>query len=191
MNLDCRSTVILGCFEILPRVMNDSRGAFVKTFQAVWFQELGLRGDRLEQYYSVSLPGVLRGIHFQLPPHEHAKLAYCVSGRVLDVAVDIRRKSPTFGQFFQSELSASKGNMVYLDAGLALGFCTLDESAMLVYNLTSVYEPSSDPGIRWDSAGIQWPSDDYLLSERDCKLPGLYDFKSPFIFDLPSDGGAP
>lgn len=183
MNLEANETKLPGCFELNPRVLTDDRGQFVKTFHRRSFETLGLRADWAEQYYSTSQPGVIRGLHFQRPPHDHAKLVFCTAGRVLDVAVDLRRGSPTYGQHIQIELSAQRANMLYLPVGLAHGFCTLDEPATLIYNVTSVYEPSSDTGIRWDSAGIDWPHSSPNLSARDRQFESLSAFDSPFSFD--------
>ena len=183
MNLRLVETTIPGCYELQARQLSDDRGTFVKTYHREWFQSLGLRTDWVEQYYSVSKPGVVRGLHFQLPPHDHAKLVYCISGRVLDVALDLRKGSPTYGEHIRRELSAEKSNMLYLPAGLAHGFSTYGEPATLVYNVTSVYHPASDTGIRWDSAGIKWPHKKPKVSDRDQGFAGFSDFCSPFVFN--------
>lgn len=183
MNLRSIETRIPGCFELQTRPLSDERGTFVKTYHQEWFKSLGLRTDWAEQYYSFSKPGVVRGLHFQLPPHEHAKLVYCIAGRVFDVAFDLRRGSPTYGEYIQLELSAEQANMLYLPAGIAHGFSTFAEPATLVYTVTSGHEPESDTGIRWDSAGIQWPHSSPQLSKRDKTFVALKDFDSPFHFD--------
>ena len=162
--------------------MSDERGTIVKTFQRKWFFELGLCTDWREQYVSVSRERVIRGLHFQLPPHDHVKLVCCVAGSVLDVVLDLRRDSPTFGQHTCLTLCAKKGNMVYLSSGLAHGFLTLSDSATLVYNVSSEYEPTHDTGIRWDSAAIDWPEDSPILTERDKAFVSLAAFESPFTF---------
>ena len=148
-----------------------------------WFSQHGLKTNFAEQYYSVSTRGTLRGFHFQLPPHAHAKMVYCTAGQVLDVAVDLRLQSPTYGQFVCIELSAEQGNIVYLDVGLAHGFYTRSETATLVYNVTSVYAPAYDAGIRWDSIGMPWPDLAPLVSDRDKGFPTLTEFQTPFISD--------
>ena len=163
-------------------MLQDTRGRFIKTFHAERFHEHGLRTDWTEQYYTTSAPGVLRGLHFQRPPHDHAKLVYCIVGQVGDVGVDLRVGSPSYGQYVMLELSAMQGNMLYLPTGLAHGFCTQDEPATLVYNVTTIYNPESDAGIRWDSANIPWPIEKPLLSDRDQGFPGLADFDSPFAY---------
>lgn len=189
MKLDVIKTAIPGCYELQPSALRDSRGAFVKTYHADRFREVGLRTDWAEQYYTTSVPGVLRGLHFQLPPHDHAKLVYCIVGRVLDVAVDLRVGSPSYGQCVTLELSAERGNMIYLPSGLAHGFCTQDQPATLVYNVTSVYQRESDAGIRWDSVNIPWPLTNPLLSERDQSFSTLAAFDSPFAYQTARRAG--
>ena len=168
-----------GCYELQSTVNRDGRGLFAKTFHETLFKDLGLRSDFVEQYYSFSRRGVIRGMHYQSPPMDHAKLIYCVQGRVLDVALDMRRKSVTYLQYFVNELSADLANMVYLESGFAHGFYVLSDSAVLVYNVTSVFSPEHDQGIRWNSFGMRWPESDPILSVRDANLPLLADI-SPF-----------
>jgi len=182
MNLARLETPIPGCVELRPYRLADSRGIFVKTFHRNSFETLGLRTDWAEQYYSVSQPGVLRGLHFQRPPHEHAKLVYCIAGRVLDIALDLRQGSPTYGEHCSVVLSAETANVLYLPPGLAHGFCTYDQPATMLYNVTSVYDPKTDSGIRWDSAGIAWPHEFPQLSDRDQTFPALADFATPFNY---------
>ena len=174
--------IIPGCFEIQPTVLKDERGLFVKTFHEQIFAEHGLETHFSEIYYSRSYKGVLRGLHFQVPPHDHAKLIYCLVGKVKDVVVDLRVGSPTYGKFASFILSAETANMIYVPRGLAHGFYTLSDSAIMVYNVTSVYSPQHDTGIRWDSVGIDWPSDKPIISERDGRFVPLADFESPFRF---------
>jgi dTDP-4-dehydrorhamnose 3,5-epimerase len=182
MTIEKIPTAISGCYELRPAVAADARGTFVKTFQREWFEQQGLRTDWAEQYYSVSRKGVLRGLHFQMPPHEHAKLVFCTAGEVLDAVVDLRVGSPTFGHHVCIALSAERGNMVYLDAGLAHGFYTISESVTLLYNVTSEYAATHDTGIRWDSAGIPWPDGAPQVSDRDRKFLPLAEFASPFRY---------
>ena len=189
MKLDIIPTCITGCYEIQPRVLKDVRGVFVKTFHADCFREAGLCTDWAEHYYTTSDPGVLRGLHFQLPPHDHVKLVYCIAGSVEDVALDLRVGSPTYGKAILLELSAEKGNMIYLPKGLAHGFCAPNEQAILVYNVSSVYKPEADTGIRWDSAGINWSIQNPLLSERDRSFPAFDQFESPFQYLESSNHG--
>jgi len=180
--MEIRETKIPGCYEVQPRLFKDDRGVFVKTFQSKEFRSLGLCSDWREQYYSTSNQGFLRGLHFQLPPHDHAKLVYCIAGSVEDMVLDLRVGSPTYGKTVMLEMSARKGNMIYLPKGLAHGFCTPNEQATLVYNVSSVYESEADSGIRWDSVGVHWPIQNPLLSNRDQSLPTFDEFKSPFDY---------
>jgi dTDP-4-dehydrorhamnose 3,5-epimerase len=173
---------IPGCFEIQPVVFKDERGLFVKTFHEQVFAQHGLETHFAETYYSRSYKGVLRGLHFQVPPYDHAKLVYCIAGRVKDVVVDLRVGSPTYGEFASFLLSAETANMVYVPRGLAHGFYTLSDSAIMMYKVTSVYSPQHDTGIRWDSVGIDWPNDNPIISERDRQFVPLADFQSPFRF---------
>ncbi len=169
--LNC--TEIPGCMEIVSHVRSDGRGRFVKTFHAPWFAAQGLRTDFVEQYYSVSRRRVLRGMHFQKPPAEHAKLVYCLEGLVLDAVVDLRPASATFGKHVVRELSPESGNMLYVPEGFAHGFLVLSNSATLVYSVTSVYTPECDSGFHWQSAGIPWPDASPTVSNRDQHLPPL------------------
>jgi dTDP-4-dehydrorhamnose 3,5-epimerase len=180
--LALKETGLPGCLELQPRVFEDARGRFVKVFNRELFAAHGLETSFAEEYYSSSLPGVLRGLHFQTPPHHHAKLVYCVAGRVMDVAVDLRVGSPTYGRHALVELSMERGNAIYLPSGFAHGFYVPEGEATLVYNVTTGYAPESDAGIRWDSAGIEWPDAAPVVSERDAGFPSLAEFVSPFRY---------
>ena len=182
MKLTCIETPLPGCYVLQSHPVVDQRGCFVKTYHRDWFASLGLRTDWAEQYYSVSQPGVVRGLHFQLPPHDHAKLIYCIAGRVLDIALDLRQGSPSYGEHIRIVLAADQANMLYLPPGLAHGFSTYHQPATLLYNVTSVYHPESDTGIRWDTANIEWPHQNPQLSDRDQTFPTLADFKTPFTY---------
>ncbi len=173
---------IPGCCEIRPTVRIDERGVFVKTFQASSFAALGLAVEFVEQYFSTSKQGVLRGMHFQTPPHDHDKWVYCIDGVVLDAVVDLRVGSPTYQQWEAIELSGERANGLYVPRGVAHGFYVPVESATLVYNVTSEYAPQFDRGIRWDSVRIPWPSAKPLVSVRDASFPELASFESPFQF---------
>jgi dTDP-4-dehydrorhamnose 3,5-epimerase len=176
-------TALAGCYQIIPTILRDERGSFVKVFHEDIFRQHGLAVEYAEEYYSVSHRNVLRGLHFQTPPKQHAKLVYCVQGAVLDAALDLRRGSPSYGQHLTLELSAENGFMLYLPVGLAHGFYTLSEQATMVYKVGSTYSPEHDAGVSWDSAGIAWPTDQPLLSPRDRRFAALADFDSPFQFD--------
>ncbi len=177
-------TEIHGCYELRPTVINDRRGFFAKIFHRPLWEELGLCTDFDEEYVTRSLPGTLRGLHFQAPPMQHHKVVLCLRGSAWDVAVDLRRGSPTYGAHISVNLSCGLANALYLPAGLAHGFCVTGAEALLYYKLSSVYSPEHDTGIRWDSAGISWPIADPILSDRDAALPALEDFESPFSFEV-------
>lgn len=181
MHLETRPTALPGCLELRPPRHADARGLFVKTFHADTFAALGLPTTWAEQFYSHSAAGVLRGLHFQTPPHAHDKLVTCLQGRVWDVVLDLRLGSPTYGRHAVVELSAELGNELFIPAGLAHGFCTLQGTATLLYAVTTGYVPAADAGVRWDSAGIPWPLAEPLLSARDAALPLLADYPSPFL----------
>lgn len=176
------SSPLPGCIEIRPRVVDDARGRFVKVFHDGAFRELGWETGFVEEYYSVSRRNVLRGMHFQRPPVDHAKLVYCVEGAVLDVALDLRRGSPAYGNSVAFDLSADRANMVYLPRGLAHGFLVVSERATLVYMVTSTHSPAHDDGVLWNSFGAPWPVADPILSERDRGFPPLSAFASPFAY---------
>lgn len=173
-------TKIEGCFELQPRIFKDDRGRLVKTFHHKLFEENGLETDFKEEYYSISKQHILRGLHFQIPPHDHVKCVTCLFGKIFDVVVDLRKKSPTFKQYFSIELDAEKGNMLYIPKGMAHGFYVLSESAIFLNRTTTVYEPSCDTGIKWDSCEIDWPSMQPILSEKDKEMIRLTNFESPF-----------
>lgn len=188
--MEVRPTPLAGCLELRPRVFGDERGRFVKTFHAGQFRDLGLETGFREQYYSVSGRGVLRGMHFQTPPDDHAKLVTCLDGEVMDAVVDLRRGSPTYGQAYALTLSGAEATLLYVPAGLAHGFFTLSDSATLLYNVTSVHSPAHDAGVRWDSVGVAWPGAQPILSARDAAFPRLEEFDSPFEY-RPYVEGAP
>ena len=119
-------------------------------------------------------------MHFQLPPHDHAKLVYCVCGRVLDVLLDLRKASPTFGQTASAELSRANSHVFYIPAGIAHGFLSLEDESVMVYKTTTVHQPDHDAGIRWDSFGFDCGSATPIISVRDTALPRLQEFVSPF-----------
>ncbi len=175
-------TALPGCIELHPPKSADRRGDFVKVFHHSAFATLGLATEFAETYYTRSKRGVIRGLHFQRPPAEHAKLVICTEGCVQDVALDLRGGSPTYGQHVEIELSAEAGNMLYLPAGLAHGFCALSDTATLLYLVSSEYSPAHDAGIAWNSADIAWAVDTPILSERDSAHPTLAQFTTPFRY---------
>jgi dTDP-4-dehydrorhamnose 3,5-epimerase len=168
------------CYLLEPQVFRDIRGNFVKPFVTSLLKRRGLRTDFVEQYYSTSVSGVVRGMHFQVPPYDHAKLVYCAVGGVTDVLLDLRKKSPTFGQYLSVDLSADSGRAIYIESGVAHGFIVTAGPALLVYNVTSEYASQHDAGVRWDSFGFNWGGGQPVISNRDKNFPPLCEFDTPF-----------
>jgi dTDP-4-dehydrorhamnose 3,5-epimerase len=160
--------------------MKDQRGAFVKTFHREVFESLGLETRFDEQYFSVSRKNVVRGMHFQIPPADHNKLVFCCHGEVLDVLVDLRRNSRTYGLAASFSLTQDNGSVLYIPRGFAHGFLTLSDEAIMVYNCETVYRPELDTGILWSSLDFDWPVVEPILSDRDRGFPSLQTFESPF-----------
>jgi len=170
-----------GLILLQPRLFADRRGAFVKTFQVENLRELGIEFTLREEFYSTSVKGVLRGMHFQVPPAAHAKLVYCARGRALDVVLDMRRTSPQFGKVFGRELSPENRELLFIPIGFAHGFLSLEDSSLMVYKTDRVHAPEQDKGIAWDSFGFKWPLDQQpIMSDRDRQFPRWPDFQSPF-----------
>lgn len=173
---------IAGCVFIKPDVYKDARGVFVKTFQEKDCAEYGIKMHLAEQYFSKSRKGVIRGLHFQVPPHDQDKLVTAVDGKVFDVVVDLRVGSPSYGKHEAFTLDAEEGAVLFIPKGIAHGFQALTEMATLYYQVSTLYAPQHDGGIRWDSCGINWPLPPGEMSDRDRKFAGLAEYKSPFKF---------
>ena len=173
-------THLSGCYEIIPVVRGDIRGSFIKTFHEPAFKELELETNFKEEYFSTSKKNVIRGLHFQIPPEDHVKLVYCAEGNVMDVAVDLRKSSQTYGKFHISTLNSQNGNMIYIPKGFAHGFCAISDIAVIVCKTTTVYSAAHDKGILWNSVNIPWKCDEPILSEKDKLHPTLAEFNSPF-----------
>lgn len=163
-----------------PRLFSDQRGSFIKTYHEKAWHDAGIGFAIKEEYYSISRQGVLRGMHFQSPPEDHTKIVYCPSGRVLDVLLDLRRNSPTFGQPVAMELSAENRLILVIPTGIAHGFLSQEEQSVMVYKTSTVHSPAHDAGIRWDSFGFDWGWGNPVISKRDTAFPALADFSSPF-----------
>ena len=178
--MEIQELKIAGAYEIALPFSEDDRGDFVKILHEGSFKEHGLKSGFTESYYSTSKPGVIRGMHFQTPPHDHEKLVYCVDGEVLDVLLDLRKDSATFGEHCTVNLSKSNHNAVYIPRGVAHGFCVEHGPATLVYMTTTVYNQESDTGILWNSFGFEWPLDSPSLSDRDQGFESMSNFNTPF-----------
>ena len=175
---------LAGLVEFIPRLFGDPRGVFYETFSARLMQEAGLPADLdwVQDNQSKSQTGVLRGLHFQRPPHAQAKLVRVAQGRVLDVVVDIRRASPTYGQHATVELSAALGNILYVPMGFAHGFVALEDETLFLYKCSNYYAPSAEGGLLWNdpALGIDWNVASPLVSPKDIILPTLAELNSPF-----------
>ena len=171
-----------GCYRIQCPTSVDIRGTFTKTFRTDYFAELALNTVFPEEYITVSQQHVLRGLHFQVPPFELSKIIYCLTGQVMDVLLDIRTGSPTYGQYAICELSETVPELIYIPPGIAHGFYVHSASAILYYKVSKVYNATCDTGIHWSSAGIPWPAGTPIISRRDDHLLPLAEFASPFSF---------
>ena len=168
-------TALADVVRIDPTTFLDERGSFRETFKASDFADAGIPTDFVQTNLSVSKPGVLRGLHFQIDPEAQGKLVSCSAGAVFDVAVDLRHGSPSFGQWIGEELSVENGRMLWIPAGFAHGFCVLEGDAVLTYSVTSPYSGPHDGGIAWNDQeiGVVWPVAEPVLSDKDRALPLL------------------
>lgn len=173
-------TKIEGCLEINLKSFQDHRGALIKVFHAPSFAELDLPVTFPEEYYSISHKGVVRGLHFQIPPSSHAKCVTCLSGSIFDVVVDLRKNSPTFGQYFHTIIDSGNPKLLFVPEGLAHGFMALEDNTIFLNRSTTVYNSECDAGIRWDSCDIPWPKIKPIVSEKDINMPPITLFSSPF-----------
>ena len=182
-------TDIDGVFIIEPRVFNDARGYFFESYSERDFNTQVREIHFVQDNESKSSYGVMRGLHFQRPPFTQSKLVRCVKGAVLDVAVDIRKGSPTYGQHVAVELTEDNHRQFFVPRGFAHGFAVLSEEAVFQYKCDNFYHPEADGGISIldTSLGIDWriPTDKAFLSEKDTKHPLLADFDSPFDINVP------
>jgi dTDP-4-dehydrorhamnose 3,5-epimerase len=174
---------------IKPKVFGDDRGYFVETFRQDKFEEaIGYKVYFCQDNESKSSKGVLRGLHFQLPPYAQSKLVRVIEGKVLDVAVDIRVGSPTNGQYVMAELSAENKHQLFVPRGFAHGFVVLSETAIFAYKVDNYYSPEHDRGLAFDDSdlNIDWklPKDIIQLSEKDQKQPKLVDFPTCFEYGV-------
>ena len=172
---------------IVPKVFGDDRGYFFESFNSREFVEKsGMKVTFVQDNESKSRYGVLRGLHFQLPPYTQSKLVRVVKGRVLDVVVDIRKGSPTYGKYEMCELTEDNHRQFFVPKGMAHGFAVLSEEAIFQYKCDDFYHPEAEGAIAWDDPdiAIEWPipSSDVMLSEKDKHHPFLKDFESPFNY---------
>jgi len=171
-------TSLPGCFIIEPELLKDERGFFGRTFCRKEFKSHGLNPNLIQCDISFNKKkGTLRGMHYQVKPHEEAKLVRCTMGAIYDVIIDIRSESPTFKQWFAVELTAENRKMLYVSEGFAHGFLTLQDNSEVFYQMSEVYAPECARGIRWDDPafGIEWPEDILAIADRDLQFQ---DFKT-------------
>lgn len=179
---------MIGRVQIIrPTRYGDARGWFTEVYSEPAFAALGIACRFVQDNHSRSVPALtLRGLHFQTPPRGQNKLVRCIRGRIFDVVVDVRRGSPTYGQWASTELSAKNGHQLFVPVGFAHGFLTLEPKCEVIYKVSDTYAPDNDRGIRWNSVGIAWPLPEGAapgLSAKDVKLPALAEFESPFAYD--------
>lgn len=185
--MQVEKTKINGLLIITPQVFGDDRGFFVETYNATRYKKNGIDVEFVQDNLSKSQKGVLRGLHFQEEPFVQGKLVHVISGRVLDVAVDIRKDSPTYGEYVSVELSAENKKQFWVPAGFAHGFVSLENDTVFSYKCSNVYNPGCEGGILWndEKLAIDWKLkenriDEPILSERDEKWEKFEDFKSKF-----------
>lgn len=182
MTLKCTEKSLSGVFLIEPAVFQDSRGFFMETYHKAKYAEAGLTDSFVQDNRSHSRKFTLRGLHYQLK-HSQAKLVYVMTGEILDIAVDIRLGSPTFGRWTGTILSEANKHQLYIPEGFAHGFCVLSESADVIYKCSDLYTPGDDYGILWSDPAIDivWPIENPILSEKDAKNPCLNDVKAEHL----------
>ncbi len=180
-------TALPGVLIFTPRVFTDARGFFFESYNQNLWRDAGIDTVFVQDNHSKSARDTVRGLHFQIPPAAQVKLVRVVRGAVWDVAVDIRRGSPTFGQWAGVELSADNFRQLYIPEGFAHGFCVLSDEAEVLYKTSHVYSPRHEQGIAWDDPeiGIPWPAAVPLLSDRDRAAPSLqaYLAGTPFVYE--------
>jgi dTDP-4-dehydrorhamnose 3,5-epimerase len=178
---EIKQTSLPGVLEIFPRAFPDSRGYFFESFRQDWLDQLGVHESWVQDNQSFSQKGTVRGIHFQRGASAQAKLVRVIAGKVLDVAVDLRKGSPSFGQVYSTILDTEKNNLLYIPAGFGHGFSVL-EDAVFVYKCSNYYHKDSEGGVRWSdpTLGIDWQVSEPIVSEKDQILPTLAEFVEAF-----------
>lgn len=176
------TTPIEGLLVIQPQVFNDPRGYFYESYNKDKFISADINLEFVQDNQSLSQKGIVRGLHFQAPPFEQGKLVRVIQGAVMDVAVDIRKNSPTYGQHFSIKLTAENQTMFFIPPGFAHGFETLDDNTIFLYKCTNVYNKESEGGLLWNDndLAIKWHSQNPLISDKDQFLPTINNFVSPF-----------
>jgi dTDP-4-dehydrorhamnose 3,5-epimerase len=178
-------TPLQGVKLLTPARFGDARGFFSESYSRRVLADHGIAMEFVQDNHSLSArAGTVRGLHFQAPPHAQDKLVRCGRGRLFDVAVDIRKGSPTYGQWFGAELSFDNGRQLLVPKGFLHGFLTREPDTEIVYKCSDYYAPESDGAVRWDSCGIDWGlAGDPVLSDKDAAAVTLADFDSPFVWE--------
>ncbi|MFO8055608.1 MAG: dTDP-4-dehydrorhamnose 3,5-epimerase [Bacteroidales bacterium] len=182
--MEIKETNIPDLFVVEPRIFKDERGYFFESYNRKKLKKAGLNVNFVQDNESKSQEGVLRGLHFQKPPFGQGKLVRVIKGRVLDVAVDIRKGSPTYGRYHAVEISEENKKMFWIPEGFAHGFVTLEEDTIFFYKCTQYYNKESEGSILWNDPDlcIDWKRKDPVLSEKDKNAPGFSIFDSPFVY---------
>lgn len=184
MSFDFQSLEIPEVILVEPKVFEDERGFLMETYKLSDFASSGIRENFIQENHSRSTKGVLRGLHYQNPPFAQGKLVRVVKGEIFDVAVDIRKGSPTYSKWVGVILSEENKNMLYIPEGFAHGFCVLSEVTDVIYKTTNVYSPQSEAGIAYNDAdlNIEWPIEEPILSEKDKRSPALREADIRFYY---------
>lgn len=177
-------TSLNGVWLIKPRIFEDDRGHFLESFRREIFKKKNVVFDFVQDNISTSTNGAVRGLHYQIPPHSQTKLVMAVYGEILDVAVDIRTGSPTFGKYFSTILNDRNRHMMLVPSGFAHGFSVLSEKATVAYKCDQYYHKESERGVRWNDPALQidWKTESPILSEKDKKQPLLKDIPTNDLF---------
>jgi dTDP-4-dehydrorhamnose 3,5-epimerase len=182
MVMEVQRVSLPGLLLIKPQVFFDQRGHFAETFNQARERRHNVPADYVQDNESRSQKHILRGLHFQVPPYDQAKLVRVAAGKVLDVAVDLRVDSPTYGHHYAVELSSENHLQLFIPSGFAHGFLTLEDDTLFLYKCSQYYHKASEGGLHWNDPdlNIDWPVDDPLVSDKDQKLPSFGAFQSPF-----------
>lgn len=184
--MDIRTTALTSVIVVTPKIFRDERGFFTESYSKRTFDAAGLIYDFVQDNHSLSVDiGVIRGLHYQMNPKAQTKIVRVTRGAILDVAVDIRRGSPTYGHWIAERLTAENGSQLIVPKGFAHGFCTLEANTEVMYKVDEFYSPEHDRNIRWDDPdlNIDWPTDQPILSEKDRKAPSFAEAENNFVYE--------
>jgi dTDP-4-dehydrorhamnose 3,5-epimerase len=180
MDFTVEETTLTGLLKLQCPVFEDNRGRFIKSFQESKLSELGLETHFPEEFITTSGKNVIRGLHLQLPPHDHIKIVSCTAGEIWDVILDLRRGSSTYGKYEAFSLRENSGLSLYIPKGFAHGFLSMKDKSIANYRVSTEHSPAHDTGVLWNSADINWPMSNPIVSERDQRLKSFSEFNSPF-----------